>query len=71
LTNGLSRSWPSARAARYQRILPSIAPAVPAAIAKDRLSCPLAAAIPVSDMITSDGIGGNTVSRNIRKPTPR
>ena len=22
-------------------------------------------------MITSDGIGGNTVSRNIRKPTPR
>ena len=69
--NGRRRMIPSARAARYQNRLPSIAPAVPAAITRPIESLPCAAATPATGMITSDGIGGNTVSRNIRKPIPR
>jgi hypothetical protein len=44
---------------------------VPLATTNGKLILPSAAAIPATGMITSDGIGGNTVSRNIRKPTPR
>ena len=69
--NGRRRMIPSARAARYQNRLPSIAPAVPAAITGPIASLPCATAIPATGMMTSDGIGGNTVSRNIRKPMPR
>jgi hypothetical protein len=69
--SGSSRFTPSARAARYQTILPSIAPAVPHATTSGKLIFPSAAAMPATGMITSDGIGGKIVSRNIRKPTPR
>ena len=52
-------------------MLPSIAPAVPEATTGEKPSLPCAAATPATGMITSDGIGGKMVSRNIRKPTPR
>jgi hypothetical protein len=71
LMNHLNRRSPIERASRYQRRLPAIAPAVPAAITPPRLIGPLAARIPATVMITSDGIGGKTVSRNIRAETPQ
>ena len=52
-------------------MLPSIAPAVPRATTGHEVELALAAATPATGMITSDGIGGKIVSRNIRKPTPR
>src|SRR3546814_2362217 len=57
-THGLIRSSPNARASRYQKVLPSIAPAVPAPITPDSASSPCAACSPASDMMISDGIGG-------------
>jgi len=49
----------------------TIAPAVPDSTDKVKLSLPLAAATPATGMITSDGMGGKIVSRNIRNATPR
>ena len=68
---GLKRRIPITRATRYQKKLPNMAPAVPLAITPHKVIGPCAADTPASGMITSDGMGGKTVSRNIRKPTPR
>ena len=53
------------------RIVALFMTAVPLATTSGKLILPSAAAMPATGMITSDGIGGKTVSRNIRKPTPR
>src|SRR5258705_13820541 len=68
---GCRRSWPSARAARYQTMLPSIAPAVPDTTDSVKLSLPLAAATPATGMMTSDGIGGKNVLGENKEATPR
>ena len=68
--NGRKRFIPITRARAYQKRLPSIAPAVPLAITPHKLSGPRAARAPATGMITSEGIGGNTVSRNISRKMP-
>ena len=66
-----NRSRPIDRASTYQRKFPTIAPAVPLAITPARLSGPAAARSPAIGMITSDGIGGKTVSSKVSRKTPK
>src|SRR3546814_15185823 len=69
-SNGLKRSTPIILATIYQRRFPSIAPAVPEMMMPVRLISPRTASTPAIGMITSDGLGGNIVSANIRRRLP-
>ena len=55
---------------QYQKMLPVMAPAVAAPITPGRPSAPCPARMPASGRITSEGMGGKSVSSSISRKTP-